>query len=73
MQNSSVFNQQANYQIFNQSNSNIYTPVSFIVLIAGIILIIRAVTYKEYRAKKLRRQIDKLESIWLQEYKKNKL
>jgi Ca2+/H+ antiporter len=63
--------QQANYQTFNQSN--IHTPVSLIILVTGVFLITRAVTYKEYRAKKLRRQINTLEAIWLQEYKENKL
>lgn len=63
--------QQANYQTSNQSN--IYTPVSLLVLVTGVLLIIKAVTYKEFRAKTLRRQTSKLEKIWLLESKENKL
>jgi hypothetical protein len=63
--------QQTNYQSLHQSN--IYTPVSLIVLVAGVFLIIKAVAYKEYRAKILRRQINKLEENWLLESKNNKL
>ncbi len=70
MQHSSV-TQQTNYQTSHQSN--ICTPISLIVLVAGTFLIIKAVTYKEYRAKILRRQINKLEKNWLLESKNNKL
>ncbi len=63
--------QQANYQTSTQSN--IYTPVSLLVLVAGVFLIIKAVTYKEFRAKILRQQTEKLEKIWLLESKENKL
>lgn len=57
--------QPANYQTSHQSI--IYTPVSLIILVTGVFLIIKAVTYKEYHAKTLRRQINKLETIWLLE------
>lgn len=54
--------QPANYQTSHQSN--IYTPVCSIVLVTGVLLIVKAVTHKQYRAKILRRQINKLETMW---------
>jgi hypothetical protein len=66
----SSVNQQANHQTFNQSN--IYTPVSLMILVTGVLLITKTLTYKEYRAKVLRRQINKLEKNWLLESKNNK-
>jgi hypothetical protein len=63
--------QQKNYQTLHQSN--IYTPICLMILVTGILLIIKALTYKKYRAKILRRKINKLEKIWLLESKENKL
>ncbi len=62
---------QTNYQ--TPTKSNIYTPISLLVLVAGVFLIIKVVIYKEIRAKILRQQTKKLEKIWLLESKEKKL
>lgn len=62
---------QTNYQ--TPTKSNIHTPISLLVLVAGLFLIVKVVIYKEIRAKILRQQTNKLEKIWLLESKENKL
>lgn len=62
---------QTNYQ--TPTKSNIYTPISLLVLVAGVFLITKVVIYKKIRAKILRQQTKKLEKIWLLESKEKKL
>ncbi|NJL62339.1 MAG: hypothetical protein HC903_11520 [Methylacidiphilales bacterium] len=57
-----------NSQALNQTNTCVNT--AFFVLAIAVFLVIRVVVGKEYRANHLKKQINKLEKIWLLEVKK---
>jgi hypothetical protein len=56
----------SNHPSLNQINQiNIYTSAGILLLVTGVFLVLKTVAHKEYRANILRRQVERLEKIWL--------